>query len=103
DVTVFGQSPTGGILLSSNAPPLDQLRITNERPSRLPWIFGLAGPLKATALLADLGPAQFYPHSTIVAYKISALPHPRVELGVQVLDEMGGRGAPPRAFVDRIL
>src|SRR5207237_4517939 len=96
-------SPTGGILLSSNAPPLDALRVTNERPARLPWLFGLVGPVKATAVLADLGPHQHYPHSKLFVYKVSALPHPRFEVGAQVMDEMGGAGSPPRDFVDRVL
>jgi hypothetical protein len=103
DYALFGQAPTGGLLLSTNAPALDMIRLSTERPAALPWVFRLLGPLEATAFVADLGTAhQVFPHSKLIAYHLAMLPHPRFELGVEVLDETGGRGAPPASFGDRV-
>jgi hypothetical protein len=102
DAVVFGQAPSGGLLLSSNAPPLDHLRVSIDRPAKLPWIFGLLGPLRGTAFIADLGPRQNFPHAKLIGYKLSGAIHPRFELGAQVIDQMGGRGSPPGLFRDRL-
>jgi hypothetical protein len=99
----FGQAPTGGLLLSANAPGLDMVRVSNERPAPLPWLLRYLGPLEATVFVADLGSAhQVFAHSKLVAYHVAMLPHPRLELGVEVLDETGGSGAPPASFGDRV-
>jgi hypothetical protein len=102
DAVVFGQAPSGGILLSNNAPALDMIRLSIDRPAQPPWIFRFLGPLRATAFIADLGPHQNFPHAKLIAYKLSALIHPRFELGAQVVDEMGGRGSPAGPFLDRL-
>ena len=104
DYVVFGPSPTGGLLLSANAPPLDMLRISTERPARLPWVFGYLGPASAVLFVADLGADhQIHPHAKLVGYHMSIAPHRNLELGLEVLDETGGRGAPPASFPDRLL
>ena len=104
DYALFGQAPTGGLLLSTNAPALDMIRLSTEHPAALPWLFRLLGPLQATAFVADLGTAhQIFPHSKLIGYHLSMLPHPRFELGVELLDETGGRGAPPASFGDRVV
>jgi hypothetical protein len=102
DFAVFSQAPTGGLLLSENAPPLDMIRLATDRPAPLPWFLRYLGPLQATVLVADLGATdQVHPHSKLVAYRVEAHPHPLFEFGVEVLDETGGNGAPPASFADR--
>ena len=104
DYVVFGPSPAGGLLLSANAPPLDMLRISTQRPAALPWLFRHLGPANGALFVADLGADhQIHPHAKLVGYHMAIAPHPNVELGVEVLDETGGRGAPPASFADRIL
>jgi Capsule assembly protein Wzi len=103
DYAVFGQAPTGGILLSTNAPAFDLVRIFNDHPARLPWVFGRLGPMRGTLFASDLGRAQNHPHAKLVGYKVSALVRPNVEIGVQVIDETGGNGAPPANFRDRFI
>jgi hypothetical protein len=102
DAVVFGQAASGGIVLSNNAPSLDMIRVSIDRPAQLPWIFRFLGPLRGTAFIADLGPHQNFPHAKLIGYKLSAAIHPRFELGAQVIDEMGGRGSPAGPFRDRL-
>ncbi len=104
DNAIFGQAPSGGLLLSDNAPPLDMVRISNDAPVVLPWWLHVAGPVRATLLVADLGDHdQIHPHSKLVAYHVSALPVKQLEVGVHVIDAMGGNGGQPASFGDRVL
>ena len=104
DYTIFGQSPTGGLLFSDNAPTLDMVRISNDRPAALPWVLRVLGPASASLFVADLGDArQIHPRTKLVGYHIAFLPHPQFEIGVEVLDAMGGRGGQPASFGDRVV
>jgi hypothetical protein len=104
DYVVFGQAPTGGLLLSDNAPPLDMVRIWNDRPWRVPGFSRVFGDLRGTLFVADLGGArQIHPHTKLIGWHLTGLPHPQFEIGVQVVDAMGGRGGQPASFGDRVL
>ncbi len=100
----FSQSYPSGLLLSGNAPPLDMIRISTERPTALPWLFRVLGPMYGTLFVADLGTSyQTHPHAKLAGYHVSMLPHPNVELGAEVIDETGGNGAPAGTFTDRVV
>jgi hypothetical protein len=102
DYALFSQAPTGGLLLSENAPALDMVRIGTDRPAGLPWLLRYLGPLQATLFVADLGTLnQVHPHSKLIGYHVEAHPHRFFEFGVEVIDETGGNGAPPASFADR--
>src|SRR5512138_1507918 len=104
DYAVFGPAPGGGLLLSTNAVPLDMVRLSMQRPAALPGWFRRLGPVHAMLLVADLGTErQNHPHAKLVGYRMSIVPHRNLEFGVQVLDETGGRGAPGASFGDRVL
>lgn len=104
DYVAFGPAPEGGLLLSMNAPPLDMARISTQRPANLPWIFRRLGPANGMLFVADLGADhQTHPHAKLVGYHMGFAPRSNVELGVEVIDETGGRGAPPASFTDRVL
>lgn len=104
DQVTFGQAQTSGILLSQNAPALDMVRIWNDRPWRVPLFSRVFRDLRGTLLIADLGGSrQIHPHSKLIGYHLATLPHPRFELGVQVVDVMGGNGGQPATLGDRIL
>jgi hypothetical protein len=103
DYVSWGQTPTGGLATSWNALPLLQLRIASDVPFVLPWFLRRLGPMRGTFSIADLGTdAQRFDHSQWIAYKVSIEPHPRFELGVAVVDEMGGSGAPKASFGKRV-
>jgi hypothetical protein len=104
DYTIFGQSPSGGLLLSNNAPTLDMVRISNDRPASLPWWFRVLGPASGTLFVADFGDKrQIHPRAKLAGYHVAFLPNPRFEFGAEVLDAMGGRGGQPASFGDRIV
>ena len=100
---VWGQAMDGGLLFSSSGRPLDMIRIATARPWRAPWLFGWLGLLRGTALLADLGPNQNFPHAKIAAYKLSGQITSYFEFSAGVLVHEGGRGAPPASLVDRFV
>lgn len=104
DYVVFGPSPVAGLLLSGNAPPLDMIRVSTQRPATLPWMLRHLGPASGMLFVADLGAThQTHPHAKLVGYHVGIAPVANVELGLEVLDETGGRGAPPASFADRAL
>lgn len=104
DYVAFGPAPTGGLLLSTNAPSLDMVRLSTQRPAALPWVFRYLGPASGMLFVADLGTDhQIHPHAKLVGYHMAFAPHRNVELGLGVIDETGGRGAPPASFADRVI
>jgi hypothetical protein len=104
DYAIFGQAPMGGLLLSSNAPALDMIRVMNDRAWRVPVVSRLFGSMRGSLFLADLGTThQTHPHAKLIAYHLATLPSPHFELGVQVVDAMGGNGGQPATFSDRLL
>ena len=104
DYAVFGQSPTGGLLLSDNAPALDMIRVSNDRPWVVPLVSRLLGPVRGSLFVADLGTDhQLHPHSKLIGYHAAALPSPHLEIGFEVIDAMGGNGGQPATFGDRVL
>lgn len=98
----FGQSPTGGLLLSADAPSLDMVRLSNARPAGLPWLLHYLGPIKGTLFVAQLRSVERPSHPRLIGYHLSILPDPHFEFGVDALDEMGGGGAPGASFGDRV-
>jgi hypothetical protein len=104
DYVTLGQSPIGGLLLSDNAPPLDMVRIWNDRAWRIPGISRVVGKVRGSAFVADLGASrQLHPHSRLIGYHVATLPHPQFEFGFQVVDAMGGQGGQPATFWNRFL
>jgi hypothetical protein len=101
---VWGQGMDGGLLGSTSGRALDMLRLATDTPFFAPWFLHRLGPMRASVVIADLGPNQHFPHSNLVAYKMSGNPFTwRVELSGFGLAEHGGRGAPSASFMDHVL
>jgi hypothetical protein len=97
---VWGQGMEGGLLGSTSGRPLDMVRIATDTPFFLYKI----GPTRGTFIIADLGPNQHFPHSNIIAYKLSGNPFvSRFELSASVMSEQGGKGAPAATLLDNIV
>jgi hypothetical protein len=104
DVALFGQSPTGGSMLSTNAPSLDMIRVRNEHEWNVPLLSYVFGGIRGTLIVADLGRERInYPHTKLAAWHLAATPHPQFEIGVGFLDAMGGNGGQAASFGDRVL
>ena len=97
-----GYGRESGPILSHNARGLDLVRISLDRPARLPWVLRVLGPVGASALLANMGASSDTPHSKLVIFQGSLRPHPNIELGATLLNHQGGTGAPPATFAERL-
>ncbi len=102
DQIVWGQSPQGTFLFSTNARPLDMIKITNPHPFRFPWIFQHLGNFKGTFFLANLGPERFHKNDFLTGLKLSLQPHPLLELGLSTFFDTGGQGSPNISLKDGI-
>ena len=98
DSLIWGQSPPGTLLFSSNARPLDMIKLTNSELFKFPWIFKHLGNFKGTFFFANLGPEHIYKNDFLAGFKISLQPHPLIELGLSSISNFGGQGAPDISF-----
>lgn len=104
DHVLWGQAPRGGLVLSSNPGSLLLASLATEHPVVLPGPLSRLGPSRYQLFLADLGTeAQRFAHSQLFGWRLSFLPHPRLEVGAQFLVESGGDGAPQATLGERIL
>jgi len=103
DEARWGQSPKGALFISGNTQPLPAIVLGTDTAITLPWIFRLAGPARMTAMLSDLGAAQDPPHARLAGWQASIQPWTRFELGVAVLAQTGGNGAPKATFIKRLI
>lgn len=103
DEMFWGQSPHGALFISGNAPPFPGIVLGTDTAFTLPWLFRLAGPVRAAGLLADLGPSQDPPHARLAGWLVSIQPWRRFELGVSVIVQTGGNGAPKATFFERVV
>jgi len=103
DHLFYGQAMRASLSVSGNAAALGMVKLASDMPFRLPWVLERLGPTRASFFLADLGDDQNFPGAVLAGYKFSFTPSPRVEYGVSVLNQMGGRGAPSASFGDRLL
>ena len=103
DELLWGQSPIGALFVSGNAAPLPAIAIASDSAFVLPWWFRLAGPVRATLMLADLGGKQDPPHAKLAGWQVSITPWRRFELGVAVMTQTGGSGGPEATFLERVV
>jgi len=92
-----------GLFLASDAPALDQISLSGDRPFTLPGFLRALGPTQATLLLADLGPSVVRSHSRLLAYKVSVRPAHALELGATFMNHFGGAGAPSASLGNRLV
>jgi len=103
DERKWGQSPIGSMFISGNAQPLPAVSIGVDTPITLPWLFRLAGPVRGTLMVAELGGDQDPPHAKLAGWQVTMTPWARFELGVAVQAQTGGNGGPPATFFRRVV
>jgi len=102
DNLVWGQGQDAGLLLSNNPRGLDMIKISNDEPAFLPWVFRYLGANKISFFYADLGPEQYYKNSYLVGYKWSLEPLSFLEVGASLMTMAGGEGSPSASFGERV-
>jgi hypothetical protein len=103
DHLFYGQGMRASLSVSGNAPAFDMVKLASDLPFRMPWILRGLGPTRASFFVADLGDRQNFPGAKLTGYKFSFVPTRRVEFGVSVVNQMGGRGAPSASFGARLI
>ncbi len=98
-----GHARALGVALSDNARGLDMVRLSMERPARLPWILQHLGPVAFAGTLATLGDDRDNAGGMLVVWEASIRPHGNLEVGLTLLNQQGGAGAPTGSLGDRIL
>jgi membrane-associated phospholipid phosphatase len=90
----WGTARGGAFLFSDNAEPIYMFRASQTTPIKLPWIFGLLGPMKLDFFFGKLSGNQFPARPLIHGEKISFKPTANLELGFSRTSEFGGVGRP---------
>ena len=90
----LGQGPQGGPMLSHNARGLDMVRLSFERPLRLPGPFDALGLWHFSSLIADMGSDRDIPHSKLIVNRLGWRPSAYLEFGATTLSNQGGVGGP---------
>ncbi len=101
DEWTWGQGGAGGVFLSASARPLRAVTLASDTAFALPGALRRLGRWRAAALAADLGRAQNFPHAKLYAYKVNLAARPTVELGLGMMSQAGGFGAPPMSPLQR--
>jgi hypothetical protein len=90
----WGPGLNGSLILSNNAPPLDQIRVGAAEPFLLPLIGEWIGPTKITAFFARLEKKRDIPHAEMVGLRGTISPFSFLELGASYVNMFGGDTPP---------
>ncbi|MBE0599071.1 MAG: capsule assembly Wzi family protein [Desulfuromonadales bacterium] len=96
----WGQGRRGSLILTSNAAPLEMLRITNPTPVLLPWIFRPLGPFRLDLFWSRLESDRLIPEPYLAGLRMNIKPRPWLELGASRTVMFGGEGRPDVGFSD---
>ncbi len=89
----WGPGRHGSLLLSDNARPLDLIRVGNDQPVLLPWVFNRVGPLHLEAFLSQIDEEDRPINEPYFAgVRVSVTPLPQLELGASRVAMFGGHG-----------
>jgi hypothetical protein len=102
DAFTHGRAQELGPLFSGGARGLDMVRLSMERPARLPWLLRHVGPVSFTGTVASLGGDQDFPRSVVVVWEGAVRPHRNLELGLGLTSQQGGEGAPVASVGERL-
>jgi len=92
-----------GLFLAADAPALDQISLSADRPFLLPGFLRALGPTQGTLVLADLGESIVRSHSRLLAYKVSIRPRSSLEVGATFMNHFGGAGSPSASLGNRLI
>lgn len=96
----WGPGLRGSLILSNNAPPLDQVRIGAAEPFLLPWVGQWLGPTKLLFFVAQLEERRDHARAKLAGARATIAPFPFLELGISRTMTFGGEPSPQPDFVD---
>lgn len=88
----WGPGYRGSMLFSTNAAPLDQIRLNSAEPVRLPWLLSYLGPFKASLVVARLDNDRDFPRAHVAGYRFNFAPSRLLEIGYGRAFQFGGDG-----------
>jgi len=91
-----------GVAMSNNIRGMDMVRLSMERPARLPWIFRHLGPVALTTYVGDLGRDRDTPGSKLIVIEGALRPHRNLQLGGSLMNQQFGEGIPSASLGQRI-
>jgi hypothetical protein len=94
----WGPALRGSMILSNNAPALDQIRIGAAEPFRLPLVGRWLGPTKLLFFVAQLEAEREDPRARLAGMRGTIAPFRFLEIGISRTFMFGGR-TPPRPGV----
>lgn len=96
----WGQGRHGSLVLTSNAKPLDMIRLTNPEPATLPWILRYLGPARFDLFVSRLENDRVVPEPYFGGLRLNIKPVSWLELGASRTVFFGGDGRPSVDFDD---
>lgn len=97
---VWGPGERGALILTNNARPLDQMKISTPSPFRLPWVFRHLGKFRIGLFGANMGPNYPVKYAWLTGYRLSYMPVQYLELAFGSATLMGGEGSPHMSAYD---
>ena len=90
----WGPGLHGSLIMSNNAPPLDQIRLGAAEPFRLPLVGDWIGPTKIVAFFAQLEERRDIPRAEMAGLRATFSPFSFLELGASYVNMFGGDASP---------
>ncbi len=88
----WGPGFRGSMSFSSNAFPLDQVRLSSAEPFRLPWILKYLGPIKIAGFIGQLDKGRDVSRAKVTGWRIDLAPLSFLELGFSRVFQFDGEG-----------
>ena len=90
----WGPGLRGSLILSNNAPPLDQVRIGSAEPFMLPLVGEWVGPTKLLFFIAQLEQNRDHPQAKLAGMRATVSPLSFLELGMSRVVMFDGNDRP---------
>jgi hypothetical protein len=97
-----GYGSRGGVMLTDNARGLDMVRISADRPVRLPSAFGALGAWQPSVSVVYMGENRDIPGSVMTMMRLSGRPSRFVEFAFHYFNLQGGEGSPEASLRERL-
>jgi hypothetical protein len=96
----WGSGYHGNLLVTNNASPFDMVKLTSQKPFRLPWVFNYLGLFKPTIFLTRLEEDRQVPRANLLGMRLDFKPTPRFQFGLSRVFMFGGKGRRSLTFSD---